>query len=71
MDLFLVMNRNQKKRMKMPLKKGKAQQFVSSNIRKLRKEGYPIKQAIAIALDMAGKKKKSGPKKRKKKMVGK
>jgi|TARA_R110000764_G_scaffold30240_2_gene70304 hypothetical protein len=55
----------------MPLKKGKAQQFVSSNIRKLRKEGYPIKQAIAIALDMAGKKKKSGPKKRKKKMVGK
>lgn len=72
MDLFLVTNRNpKKKKLKMPLKKGKAQQFVSSNIRKLRKEGYPIKQAIAIALDMAGKKKKSGPKKRKKKMVGK
>ena len=67
MDLFLVMNPNLKKRIQMPLKKGKGQQFVSSNIRKLRKEGYPIKQAIAIALDMAGKKKKSKPKKRKKK----
>jgi len=49
----------------MPLKKGKGQQAVSSNIRRLRKEGYPIKQAIAIALDMAGKKKKSDPKRKK------
>ena len=67
MDLFLVMNPNLKKRIQMPLKKGKGQQAVSSNIRKLRKEGYPIKQAIAIALNRAGKKKKSGPKKRKRK----
>ena len=49
----------------MPLKKGKGHQAVSSNIRRLRKEGYPIKQAIAIALDMAGKKKKSDPKRKK------
>ena len=69
MDLFLVMNRNQKKRMKMPLKKGKNPRAIYSNISKLRKEGYGIKQATAIALEMAGKKKKT--KKRKKKMVGK
>ena len=70
MDLFLVMNQSQKKkRMKMPLKKGKNPQAIYSNISKLRKEGYGIKQATAIALEMAGKKKK--PKKRKKKMVGK
>ena len=62
-----MMNPNLKKRIQMPLKKGKGQQAVSSNIRKLRKEGYPIKQAIAIALNRAGKKKKSGPKKRKRK----
>ena len=67
MDLLLVMNPNLKKRIQMPLKKGKGQQTVSGNIRKLRKEGYPIKQAIAIALNRAGKKKKSGPKKRKRK----
>ena len=69
MDLFLVMNRNQKKRMKMPLKKGKNPRAIYSNISKLRKEGYGIKQATAIALEMAGKKKKS--KKRKKKMASK
>ena len=51
----------------MPLKKGKNQQAIYSNISKLRKEGYNIKQATAISLDMAGKKKKPGPKKRKKK----
>ena len=67
MDLFLVMHPNLKKRLQMPLKKGKNQQAIYSNISKLRKEGYNIKQATAIALDMAGKKKKPGPKKRKKK----
>ena len=50
----------------MPLRKGKGQAVIYSNMKKLRKEGYPIKQATAIALDMAGKKKKPGPKRKRK-----
>jgi len=42
----------------MPLKKGRSKKAVSSNIRTLRHEGYPQKQAIAIAMSKAGKSRK-------------
>jgi len=37
----------------MPLKRGATQKAISDNIRKLRSEGYPQRQAVAIALDVA------------------
>ena len=38
----------------MPLKRGRSNATVSSNIRKLRHEGRPQRQAIAIAYKKAG-----------------
>ena len=42
----------------MPIKKGKSQKIISANIRMLMKEGKPLKQAQAIALTTAKKRKR-------------
>lgn len=46
----------------MPLKKGKSQKTHSQNVAKLIKEGYPVKQANAIAYSVAKEKPKKGKK---------
>lgn len=47
----------------MPLKPGSSKKVVSQNISELRHSGYPPKQAVAIAMDKAGKSNKGGNKK--------
>jgi hypothetical protein len=42
----------------MPLKRGASRTIIGENIATLRREGYPAKQAAAIAYDKAGKKKR-------------
>lgn len=50
----------------MPLKKGSSDEVVSYNIRELRNSGRPEKQAVAIAMSVAGRSNKKYKKKDKK-----
>jgi len=46
----------------MPLKAGSSDEVVRENIRKLVREGYPTKQAVAIAYKNAGRARKKDTK---------
>lgn len=46
----------------MPLKSGSSRKTISDNIRTERRAGKSQKQAVAIAMNKAGKSKKRGPK---------
>jgi hypothetical protein len=50
----------------MPLMRGSNPKQISGNIRRLKKEGKPQKQAVAIALNVAGKNKPKANKRPKK-----
>jgi len=50
------------KEAKMPLKKGSSKKTISSNIREMRRAGYPEKQAVAASMRQAGKSRKGGRK---------
>lgn len=49
----------------MPLKKGKSNTVISSNIKELVKSGRPQKQAVAISLSTKGKAMQKAPYKKK------
>ena len=51
----------------MPLVKGKSRRSISQNIRRLVREGYPQRQAVAISMGKAGKGRKQKVKKSNKK----
>lgn len=54
----------------MPLSRGKSNKAVSKNISKLRHEGYEQQQAVAIAMNVAGRKRQQ-PKSTRQRRAGK
>lgn len=48
----------------MPLKRGSSKEAISENIRRLRDEGYPQKQAVAIAMERARRSRRKTKKKK-------
>jgi len=51
----------------MPLKKGRGKRVIGANVKELMASGRPQKQAVAIALKAAGKARKRGKNRGKKK----